>query len=557
MRRRNSVHGVIALALGLACALPANAQGASAPPAQVDAWGVGWISSSDGAVPATFWANTTADTLGPIMSAIQPRELAPSGAATLRRILMSRGKGPAGGTDLTAERIRLLEQLGENQNAAELRRRYSGASWGKPGERLSAEWDMLAGENEASCSVAKGKPATDADWMPLRALCAALAKDAAGTDLITETIARSNESLGVWLIGALGAITSPDIKKPDGRFGSALEAAISVRARLPVPANAFAGVPADIAAAVALDKTATNDQRRAAMRPAFNGGKIKAADVLAILALKDVEPPKPAARGASPKPDYLALALAASADKDAKPEAKATAYVAALRAAETLNDGRFIAAVLAPAIKALPKTDATLPYAEPLTRAALLAGDEKLAVEWRKHLGTLAKDKQDAWANARIDLMFALAGASTEKLTPILDRMIAAAPYPAPNAAPATKAPTSGDQQLAVRRIENTRALFLAVGLHKELTALQRATLAQQRTAGRGVGDAAIARITAAARQDADAEAALAIIGQLGPDVSAISFAGLSDLLSQLVTTGLADDANAIALESLQVWKAL
>ena len=553
MRRRNKA---LLPALALFLALPAAAQVSSAPPAQVDAWGVGWIAANEGAVPATFWANTGAATLGPIMASIQPRELSPSGASTLRRILMSRGKGPSGSADLTAERIRLLEQLGETANAIELRKRYSGADWGKPGERLAAEWELLNGEDDAGCAVARGKPAADADWMPARALCAAIAKDTAATGLIAEQIARTNETLGVWLIGALGAIATPDMKKPDGRYGSPLEAAISVRAKLPAPANAFAGVPADIAAQVALNKSATNEQRRAAMRPAFNGGKIKAADVLAILALKDADAPK-TTRSAAAKPDYLALALAASVDKDAKPEAKATAYAAAIRGADSLNDGRLISAVLTPSIKALPKTDATLPYAEPLMRAALLAGDDKLAAEWRKHLGGLPKDKQDAWAMARIDLMFALSGASTEKLSPILERMVAAAPYPAPTPATGAKAPTSGEQQLAVRRIENTRALFLAAGLHRDLSADQRALLAGQRTAGRGVSDAAIARITAAARQDADAEAALATIGQLGSDVSALSFAGLSDLLSQLVTIGLTDDANAIALESLQVWKAL
>lgn len=541
------------LALLLACSPSAAAQVSSAPPAQVDAWGVGWISANEGAVPATFWANTDAETLGPIMAGIQPRELAPSGAAVLGRILMSRGKGPAGGAELTAERIRLLEQLGETANATELRKRYSGAAWGKPGERLSAEWELLSGQDEAGCAVAKGKPATDVDWMPARALCATLAKDVSTTGVITEQIARTNETLGVWLIGALGAINTPALKKPDGRYASPLEASISIRAGLSTPANAFAAVPADIAAQVALSKTATNEQRRAAMRPAFYGGKLKVDDVLAILALKD-EAAKPAVRGAS-KPDYLALAIAASADKNAKADAKATAYAAALRSAETLNDGRLIAAVLAPAIKALPKNEATLPYAEPLARAALLAGDEKLAADWRKHLGTLPKDKQDAWAMARIDLMFALSGASTEKLSPILERMVAAAPYPEPNTQ--TKSSTSGEQQLAVRRIENTRALFLAAGLHRDLTADQRALLAGQRTAGRGVSDAAIARITAAARQNADAEAALAIIAQLGPDVSALSFAGLSDLLSQMVNIGLTEDANAIALEALQVWKAL
>jgi hypothetical protein len=97
----------------------------------------------------------------------------------------------------------------------------------------------------------------------------------------------------------------------------------------------------------------------------------------------------------------------------------------------------------------------------------------------------------------------------------------------------------------------------MLVGTGRDLTAAQRATLSLQRTAGRGVSDSAIARIVSAARQNADAEAALAIISQLGPDVSALSFAGLCDLLTQLREIGMTDDANAIALESLQVWKAL
>ena len=59
------------------------------------------------------------------------------------------------------------------------------------------------------------------------------------------------------------------------------------------------------------------------------------------------------------------------------------------------------------------------------------------------------------------------------------------------------------------------------------------------------------------AAQDADAEAALAILGQLGPDVSALSFAGLADLLTQLREIGMIADADAIALEAMQVWKAL
>jgi hypothetical protein len=46
-------------------------------------------------------------------------------------------------------------------------------------------------------------------------------------------------------------------------------------------------------------------------------------------------------------------------------------------------------------------------------------------------------------------------------------------------------------------------------------------------------------------------------IALLGPDVSAVSFAGLADVLTQLRRVGFEKDVDAIALEALQVWKAL
>lgn len=554
MRRRNSL---AAAALVLALAAPASAQVSSAPLAQVDSWGVGWMSANDGALPATFWDNTGAGTLAPLMAALQPKDLSPSARTALRRILLSRSKGPDESASLTPERLRLLELIGESAHSADLRKRYASTEWGKQGDRIAAELALLNGETDAACAALTGKPATDAGWMPLRAACAAFKGDA-NYSLVAEQIARQDEPLGLWFVSALPAVGSGEIKKPEGRFATPVQAAVSVAALLPVPANAFAATPGDVAAAVALNPKATVEQRHAALRPAFAASKLQPADVLAILSLKDATP-KPATRGAV-RPDYIALAIAAAADKDAKPDARAAAYVAALRSAETLEDGRLYAAALAAAIKALPRNDVTLTYAEPLARAALLAGDEKLANDWRKHLASLPKDKQDAWALARLDLMLAYAGATNEKVGPILDRMLAAAPYPAPaapGAAAPARAPTTGEQQLAVRRIENTRALFLAFGMGRDLSAAQRATLSAQRTAGRGVSDAAIARITAAARQNAKAEAALAALGQLGTDTSAVSFAGLADLLSQLREIGMTTDAEAIALESLQVWKAL
>ncbi len=565
MRRRSRIASKVALAaiaVALAAA-PAAPQVSSAPVGQVDSWGVGWLGANDGPIPPAFWANTNGDALGPIFAALQPKDLSPAARALLRRMMLSRAKAPTGGPALVPERLRLIEQLGEGAHAADLRKRYADTDWGKPGERLAVELDLVAGKKEA-CTRTAGKPAGNRDWMPVRALCAALNGDANATNLIVEQIANADETFGVWLMAATGAIAAPEGKKPEGRYATPLEAAVSVAAKLSAPSAALAGAPADIAAAIVQNPSATLEQKRAALRPAIEGGRLKTSEVLAVLTAKDETPVvKPASTARSaPRPDLLANALAAFASADAKPDAKATAYEAALRGAETVSDARIASVALADAIKALPKNDATAPFAGAFARAALFTGDEKQAADWRKHMGTLAKDKQDAWSAARIDLMLSLAGANNEKPSAILDRLLAAAPYPPPPEAgkpapPAPKNPTAIEKQLDVRRIENTRVLFLYAGTGRDLSPTHRALLATQRSAGRGVSDAAIARIASAADQEANGEAALAIVSLLGPDTSALSFAGLADLLVQLRRIGLDKDADAIALEALQVWKAL
>jgi hypothetical protein len=348
---------------------------------------------------------------------------------------------------------------------------------------------------------------------------------------------------------------TPSKTKLEGRYGTPLEAAVSIAAKLPVPTNAFAATPADVAALVIERPDATLEQKRAALRPALDGGKIEPAKVLEVLNTK-VEAPAPAAgqRNAAPRPDFPALALAAAADKALKADARATAYAAALKAAETPSDFRLTATALAEPVKALPKNAETLPNAETFSRAALLTGDIKAAQDWRKLMDTGPKDKADPWAAARIDLMLSYSGIGADKGGAILDKLIAA--VPPPPEVPA-KAATPASRQIDLRRIENTRFLFLHAGMGRDLSPAQRTLLATQRSAGRGISDAALARITAAADQNATGEAALAAINLLGNDTSALSFAGLGDLLVQLRRIGLATDANAIALESMQVWKTI
>lgn len=567
---RSSVFAAVALA---AFAAPASAQNVSAAPlAQVDPWGVGWLARADGPLPATFWAGSEGETLLPLMAELKPQGLAPAARQALRRIALSSARAPEssareGGLDLIPERLRLIEQLGESDKSVDLRRRFAKAAWSAPADRIASDLELAQGRNETACARVNGKRADDPMWMPVRALCYAIARDFDQASLVAEQTKDAEGKPDTWLLSAVEAIRETPKTRPAGRYGAAFEAAVSVAAKLPVPSGAFAATPADVAQGVMRHAFATTEQKRAALRIAIDAGKATSADVLAVLTAPAEEAAaKPAAgQRAAPKPppDLLALALAAAAKADAQPAAKSTAYAAALKFAETPTDARIASFALHDALKALPKSDVTLANAETFARAALLAGDAKLAQDWRKLMDAAPADKADAWAAARLDLMLSYAGGDASKSTQLLQRMMDALPAPpAADAkpAPAPKAGTpaaAAQRQLDLRRIENTRVHFLYVGSGRPLSGAARTYLAAQRTAGRGVPDAALARIEAALAAGANGEAAIAAIAQVGPDASAVSFSGLADLMTYLRRAGLDKDVDAIALEALQVWKAL
>lgn len=551
------------LAIAMACAPPAASQQvAAAPLSQVDPWGVGWLATNEPGVPASFWSGTTSEALAPVFAAIAPGELSPAGRTMLRRTLLSKAKAPQGGSALIPERLRLLEELGYPAYSVDLRKRYPDTEWGRQADRLATELDLVQGKKEG-CTRLQGRPVTDRQLMPLRALCAALNGDFKAASLAGEQVADVNAELGVWLLAALENLSEPTRTPPEGRYGSMFEAAVSLAARLSAPAGAMSQASPDIAASIALNPSATLEQRRAALRPGLESGRLRSQDVLAVLTAKDDRPgpPKAPGRAAAPRPNLLADALAAFASPEARPEARAAAYAAALRSAETPSEARLTALALFDAIRALPRSQDTLAYAEVFARASLMTGDTRQASDWRKLMASAAPDRLDAWALARVDLALSYAGAPADKPGAILERLLAAAPLsPPPQAGrqpAAGKQPSSADRQLDLRRIENTRILFLYAGAGRDLTPAQRALLASQKSAGRGVSDAAITRISAAIDQGAQGEAAMAILGLLGADTSALSFAGLSDLIGQLRRIAFDREADAIALEALQVWKAL
>jgi hypothetical protein len=566
---------------------------AVAPLGQTDPWSVGWLGKADGAVANTIWSGTDTTTLAQLMADLQPTALSPAARQALRRIVLSSTRGPRDGANLIPERLRLIELVGETERSVDLRKRFPNTDWGKDADLLASSYELAAGRSQSACARVADKAPDLQPWMPLRALCYAIAGDLNAAGGISEHTQGADGQPDTWLIAALSTVNAAAKAKPPGRYDTALSAAVSITAKLSVPNDAMGKTPPDIALAILRHPDATLEQKRNAMRIVADANRLVAADALAVLNAP-ADAPAPGSRAASrAKPDFLAMALTAAADRGFSDDARAAAFAAAFKGAETPTDFHIAAIVLHSQLKSLPKSDATQPNAEAFVRAALAAGDLPLAIEWRKLMdrkpparpasetpdktdpgkaGPSKADKNDKaekgeksdkveapeapdlWAAARLDLMLSFAGAPGEKPADILDRLIDAVP-PAPETA--SKAATPAQRQAELRRIENTRALFLYVGSGRALNPAARTLLGTLRTAGRGVPDGALARIQAALNAKADGEAALAAIAQVGGDPSAVSFAGLADLIAALHDAGLDKDANAIALEALQPWKAL
>lgn len=566
-------------ALGLALALTLGAAPAytqvttQGPLRDVDPWGVGWLTKAENPLPANLWSNTDGAQLKTLFETLKPGALSPAGRLALRRVILSAGKAPEGSADLILQRLRLLEELGETDRSVDLRRKFASTSWGQEGEAIDAARDLAASNTGPACRVVGGKPASDVAFMPLRALCLGLANDfdSAGAQAENyvdiqkrgESAAGKTGDVDGWLIGAIEAMREPTKAKPAARFDSMFNAAVSIHAKLPVGPDSFRQTPPDVAGYVVKHAFASGEQKRGALRIALDGAKISPEEVRAVYdapadSKTDVRPT------ARPRADYVQTAIAAGADSKLDDAARAAAYAVAFKSSETASDFRLAAAALKGDLAKLPKTAATQPQAETFARAALVNGDAKEAIAWRALMDKAGKDKdgkstEDKWAAARIDLMLSFTGASKDKPGAILDRLIAALPAETAStaAAPPSSVSAPAARQIAIRRIEVSRALFLYVGASRDLTPTQRALLAAQKTAGRGVPDGPLARIESALDAKAVGEAALAAIAQLGPDPSALSFSGLADLMTYLSRAGLDGDADALALEALQVWKAI
>ncbi|MBI1339276.1 hypothetical protein GC169_03570 [bacterium] len=547
---------------GLACALALLALSASSPAhAQVvaqgalerpDPWGLGWIGRADGALDQGLWSATTRSELETVFKAVEAGSLSPAGLAVVRRVMLSGARPPENAGDLVTARIDLLEQVGDSERANDLRRQFPETPWGATWESTATELQLALGRSSTACGRVASVDPGDAAWMHARVLCFALAGDLNAASAIAELALTPEGTPDTWLIAAMEALREPTRTRPEAKFGTPFEAAVSITARL-APGAGAPSVRPDIAAMVIRHPEAGIDLKRAVVSAAVDHARIAPEDARAVLNAAAADPASSAARRPARGLDAAALlssAVAAANDQKLAPAAQAAAFAAALKAASSASEFRLAAYALKADMADLVQVAEAAAFAETFARAALMAGDTVLAGQWRTVM--TAAETPDDWAVARLDLMLALASGGDAGRGEVIDRLIAATPAAGP--APRGNAPPS---QAALRRIETTRALFLASGLGLPMSPAARAQLSGERTTGRGVSDGALGRIESAITAGATGEAALAAAALLQSDPSAMSFAGLADLLNALTRVGVDQQADALMLEAMQPWKAI
>jgi hypothetical protein len=524
-----------AVCLALLTASPAYGQAIeSSPLSQLDPWGVGWLGQAQGALPASIWSGADRDQLNSLMTGLNPTEMSPALREALRRVLMSAARSPEGGEALIWERIRLLEATGRSREANRLRETFPETEWGRAHLRQRSEADLAAGAFPDACERVAQQRADDTEWLPLRALCLALANDFNAAAAAAEH--STGFAAGAWLIAAIETMREPVGNRPEGRFSTPLETAISVAAGLKPPRGGMSGLAADTALAIARRAEASPELRRSAARRAAFETDLSALDVRGAF----LEP----TAASDPWETAFALALSLSQPSDASSSERLAAFSDALRLAGSADTFMLTAKGLSAALAEAPTETAGGAEADRFARACLIAGNSVCAETWKALLSRGDADGGDTWAAARIDLLQTLMNGRREAAGEALARLVAS-----------ETAPGAAAKAQEARRTETSRALFLSAALDVPLTPQLRRTLGERRTAGRGISDAQLVRLQAAVTAGATAESVLLGVSLASPDPSAVSFAGLADILTQLRRAGLEQAADAIAIEALQPWK--
>lgn len=417
MVTRSLALGLLAGALLPVCAY---AQTMPAPIEQtqlsdLNAWTVGALSRSNGALPGDIWARSDPAFLALAFDRLPAVYDSPAMLALARRVLLSGAEAPRGGDADAAARER-FEALGKMGAADELATMASGAGAATNDVQIAqyaAQAELARGQRVQACN--RGRAANVAEQAPpfllrLRAYCAAVGGDRAAADLALE-LARAQNAADAWYTGAVAAAGgAPSARPPAARYDNSLAVQLSIAGNLRPGANPLAN-----ASTLALVALARNDRAPATLRAqaaaiAFRRGALSVNDARTILAATPAEVTNVAIVTA------LRQVTAAPGSMES-----ATAIANILRSATAYPDfaaaARFFKSDIA-GLQSAPDAASAVLFA----RAALAAGDAQLGT---RLVASARQAGADEAVLAPLDAaLVALTGARNDQGTMAMQRRI-------------------------------------------------------------------------------------------------------------------------------------
>lgn len=484
----------------------------------LSAWEVGAAEAGAAALPMSLWAGSNGATLAEVFAQLPSEFTSPSARSLAQGALLATSTPSQAGTfKALLERYEAIGRLGWAKALADMVRLSSQARTEPNLAVFAAQAELALHRPSEACRRTREAPPSLPILLKLRAFCVASAGDSVGTNVAID-VARSTGAADKFLYAALPVLSARTGAGPPARYDTALNAAVSVAARLRAPPQPLVGASNLALLHIALAGEASAPLRAEALAAGLARATLEpsAARPAALETLKAW----PRGRGAPALPAWLA----ALRDVEAAQAGDRPGKIADLLArAPTPAQRTILARLFLPEILAGPNQSTAPANGLRLARSALVLGEVQAAQRWRAVLGA----ETSASSLATLDAALSVA-AGGDTIEAARQRLGASA----------------GDVDRALRDV---RLLSMLAPLPPDLRALAPAP-----SAAPAAKDTALrAGLMDAADRGAAGETALRAAALLKGGPNGMDSATLAAIVQALQKVGLESAARAIIAEAI------
>ena len=501
---------------------------------EINPWGQRYLPAGETEFPSDLWQASDTQFLLSQLQNLKVSRLSPAGQSLVKRLILSPAEAPQGEgrEQILSLRAQLMLSLGQADAARQLAPRLDQSVSGLDAEILATDLDLAAGREASACARLSGPVRPAPYWQKLRAVCAALAENYSEAELAIEVAAAQNVS-DPWLIEAIFSASGDYPSRPNARFDTGMNIAISAKAELDTAAITLSGSRPDLAAAAAL-RPGIPDQLRGRFAEIASRYELITPQTHRALLMQKLE---------------SAENIPVSVTEQALIELTSPASTMQQRAdrlnrtfmAQTQSDFASYAStarLFLPDLRRLRTNPGTARYALNFARASLAAGDNAQARRWLASLDIEGVAEADAFEIALLEAIDLISGGekSLASQRAITGRLADAA---------------NTDE----KKTRAAQLFGLWTALDLQMPWESRYILNTQSDQSRRISAGRLLAIQAAARQENVAETVLYVLSELQSGAENAYPDDMAFLVQALYQIGAQDIASALAAEATQYWR--